>query len=130
MSRIPQRVFMAAVAIALAVLPSASARAGGGYYYEARSFYVAPPLLGGLYYAPIAGPVPIVVYEPVPIVPPREVGRFYPLAPTPTRIKERYSRTPHRSRYRLDYDFPGRADYTFRYKRDGALVRYRESWSD
>jgi len=55
---------------------SQSAEAGG-YYYRARSLYVAPPTYA---YLPVIGQPPIVVYEAVPTYPAPVAGYYAPLA--------------------------------------------------
>src|SRR5947207_3217884 len=58
------------------VLGTQTAEAGG-YYYRARSFYVAPPLYANL---PVFGPPPVVVYEPVVTYPAPVAGYYGPVA--------------------------------------------------
>jgi hypothetical protein len=49
----------------------------GGYFYRARSFYVAPPSYA---YLPVIGQPPIVVYEPVVTYPAPVAGYYAPIA--------------------------------------------------
>lgn len=51
----------------------------GGYYYQARSLYVMPPMYA---YQPVFGPQPIVVYEPVVTYPAPVAGYVVPTAAT------------------------------------------------
>ena len=49
----------------------------GGYYYRARSLYIAPPSYA---YLPVIGQPPIVVYEPVVTYPAPVAGNYGPIA--------------------------------------------------
>ncbi|HEY3962963.1 MAG TPA: hypothetical protein VGM05_00275 [Planctomycetaceae bacterium] len=51
----------------------------GGYYYQARSLYVMPPMYA---YQPVFGPQPMVVYEPVVTYPAPVAGYVVPTAAT------------------------------------------------
>ena len=113
-------------------MPADKAEAADGYYYEARSYYVVPPVT---YPQPILARPPIFVYDPwaappppvyVAPPPPPVAGYFRPL-PAP-RARETWNYSPWRDRYRYKVDVPGGPDYEFRYKRDGGRIRYREKW--
>ena len=102
----------------------------GGYYYEARSFYVAAPIVA---YPPVYRPQPIVVYEQV-VAPPIVVG-YVISEPAPVltpvysgRVRERWHGTPWHSRYKYQVSYPGGLDYEYGYKRDLGRVRYYEKW--
>ena len=51
----------------------------GGYYYQARSLYVMPPMYA---YQPVFAPQPFVVYEPVVTYPAPVAGYVVPTAAT------------------------------------------------
>lgn len=53
----------------------------GGYYYQARSFYMTPPIYANM---SVFGQPPIVVYEPVMTYPAPVAGYYFPIsAPAP-----------------------------------------------
>lgn len=127
-------VLRAAIPVAVAVcalLACSGAARADGYYYVARSYYVAPPLM--YVGAPVFSAPPVVVYQPAPVVAaPAPVapvaGYYYPLPAG--RVRESGYSTPHRSRYRYEYELPNGVEYKYRYKRDGGYVRMREKWDD
>jgi hypothetical protein len=138
------------------VIGTEGARAGG-YYYQASSFYVTPPIYANL---PVFTSPPIVVYEPVVTYPAPVAGYFAPIgttlvtpapavAPVPAtvmpapaavvpspvaypagRVRERQISTPFRTRYDYKVDYPGGLDYRYRYRRVGGVVRFSERWDD
>lgn len=141
------RIRWTALVVFASPLAFAPAIQAGGYYYEARSYYVAPPLT---YYSVIA-PAPIVVYEPAVMVPAPVYYRApvvvapapvvsYSVAPAPVvsyaapvpayRYHENWNYSPNRDRYRYEVKYPGGLEYEYRYKRDGNWVRFREKWDD
>ena len=145
-----------AVVASMLVVGAEAARAGG-YYYQARSFYVTPPIYANL---PVFESPPIVVYEPVITYPAPVAGYFTPIgttvvtpapavAPAPAavmpapaavvpapgaypaaRVRERQISTPFRTRYDYKVDYPGGLDYRYRYRRVGGVVRFSERWDD
>ena len=145
-----------AVIASVLVVGAEGARAGG-YYYQARSFYVTPPIYANL---PVFASPPIVVYEPVVTYPAPVAGYFTPIgttvvtpapavAPAPAAVmpspaavvpspvaypagrdRERQISTPFRTRYDYKVDNPGGLDYRYRYRRVGGVVRFSERWGD
>src|SRR5262245_55604000 len=147
------------VATSVLVVWAEGARAGG-YYYQARSFYVTPPIYANL---SVFGSPPIVVYEPVITYPAPVAGYFTPIgttvpapavsapaavmpapaavvnpplvAPSPVaypaaRVRERQVSTPFRTRYDYKVEYPGGLDYRYRYRRVGGIVRFSERWDN
>ena len=158
MRRTKAKLTALAVLTGVLVVGAESARAGG-YYYQARSFYVTPPIYANL---PVFASPPIVVYEPVVTYPAPVAGYFTPIgttvvtpAPAPAavmpapaavvtpplvgpsafaypaaRVRERQISTPFRTRYDYKVDYPGGLDYRYRYRRIGGVVRFSERWDD
>ena len=110
----------------------------GGYYYRARSLYIAPPSYA---YLPVIGQPPLVVYEPVVTYPAPVAGYYGPtaapvMAPAyaapvgAARVRERQASTPFHTRYRYHVENPYGPDYTYRVRQNaGGAVRFTERWS-
>jgi hypothetical protein len=145
MRRLISKWIVPAIVVGGLVACGQSARADG-YYYEARSLYVMPPMYA---YQPIFAPQPIVVYEPVAVRPAPVAGYVVPIAApapriampvvaapapaisvgVPARVIERQVVTPYQSRTRYHVYSPYGPDYTYRVRDNGYSVRFSERWS-
>lgn len=120
MQHVNTKITLATLILGATACLAETARADG-YYYVPQPYYVAPPVAYS-YQPAYYFPAPVVVYQPAPVT------AFY--APAPGRVRERWSDSPHRSRYRYEYEFPNGVEYKYRYKRDGGYVRIQEKWDD